>query len=217
MKDIPLKTNGLNVFSINPKTVTKLSFKTKSENFNELYINIIGTYINSFKVYLSQENPSSSNTLKAQLILFNGYRFTINNDENHINTNKEYNLIIDNENQIGEIKIWLQYDNENILLKEADIFYDSIEKNKAHCYFFNLNQADIYKDLIISTTLFNGEGFIYMTRIEQINSNSIKLNYKNKDYSYGINLNKAIKITKDDIKFFEKNNNNEKKNSLKFC
>ena len=45
------------------------------------------------KNYLSQENPSSSNTLKAQPILFNGYRFTINNDENHINTNKEYNLI----------------------------------------------------------------------------------------------------------------------------
>ena len=50
-----------------------------------------------------------------------------------------------------------------------------------------------------------------------VNSNSIKLNYKNKDYSYDINLNKAIEITKDDIKFFEKNNNNEKKNSLKFC
>ena len=49
MKDIPLKTNELNVFSINPKTVTKLSFKTKSDNFNELYINIIGTYINSSK------------------------------------------------------------------------------------------------------------------------------------------------------------------------
>ena len=45
----------------------------------------------------------------------------------------------------------------------------------------------------------------------------ILINYKNKDYSYFINSNKAIKITKDDIKFFEKNNNNEKKNSKKFC
>ena len=75
-------------------------------------------------------------------------------------------------------------------------------KAKALCYFFNLNQADIYKDLIISTTLFNGEGFIYMAGFEQINANSIKLNYKNKDYSYGINSNKAIKITKDNNKFF---------------
>ena len=49
MKDIPLKTNELNVFSINPKTVIKLSIKTKSKNFNELYINIIDTYINSSK------------------------------------------------------------------------------------------------------------------------------------------------------------------------
>ena len=49
MKDIPLKTNGLYVFSINPKTVIKLSFKTKTENFNKLYINIFGTNINSSK------------------------------------------------------------------------------------------------------------------------------------------------------------------------
>ena len=77
-------------------------------------------------------------------------------------------------------------------------------KEKALCYFFNLNLAYIYKDLIISTTLFNGEGFIYMAGFEQINANSIKLNYKNKDYSYGINLKKAIKVTKDDIKFLKK-------------
>ena len=31
-----------------------------------------------------------------------------------------------------------------------------------------------------------------MAGFEQINSNSIKLNHKNKDYSYGINLNKII-------------------------
>ena len=57
-----------------------------------------------------------------------------------------------------------------------DILYDSFEKNKGKgtLLFFNLNQADIYKDLIISITLFNGEGFIYMEGFEQINSNSIK-------------------------------------------
>ena len=86
-----------------------------------------------------------------------------------------------------------------------------LRKRKHIAIFFNINQADIYKDLIISATLFNGEGFIYIAGFEQINANSIKLNYKNKDYSYFINSNKAIKITKDDIKFFEKNNNNEKK------
>ena len=43
-----------------------------------------------------------------------------------------------------------------------------------------------------------------MAGFEQINANSIKLNYKNKDYNY-------------DINFLKKNNNNEKKNSLNFC
>ena len=41
-----------------------------------------------------------------------------------------------------------------------------------------------------------------MAEFKQININSIILNYKNKDYSYGINSNKAIKITKDNNKFF---------------
>ena len=41
----------------------------------------------------------------------------------------------------------------------------------------------MYKYLIISTTLFNGEWFLYISGFEQINANSIKLNYKNKDYS----------------------------------
>ena len=51
MKDIPLKTNGLNIFSINPKTVIKLLFKTKTENFNELYIGEI-------KIWLQYDNEN---------------------------------------------------------------------------------------------------------------------------------------------------------------
>ena len=111
----------MNVFSIKPKTVSKFSFKTRQENFDELYINVLGSYINSFKAYLAKDDPSSSNTLKAESIIFNGYRFSIKNDVDNTNTNTEYNLIIDNENDIEEIKIWFQYDNENILIKEADI------------------------------------------------------------------------------------------------
>ena len=64
IKNIELKNEEMNVFSINPKTVTKFSFKPKNTNYNELYVNVIGSYINSFKAYLSKENPSSSNTLK---------------------------------------------------------------------------------------------------------------------------------------------------------
>ena len=226
VKDIPLKINEMNVFSIKPKTVTKFSFNIRQENFEELYINVIGSYINSFKAYLAKENPSSSNTLKAEPIIFNGYRFKIlkseidfNNKDN--NNNIEYNLIIDNENDNEEIKIWFQYDNENILIKEADILYDSIDQNKAHCYYFPLDSNDKYKDIILSTSLFNGEGFIYFSGFEKINANLINKSYRLKEDSYLIYFNKAIHLSENDIKNLEKKNfiinPNKNNNQLHFC
>ena len=217
IKDIILKNDEMNVFSINPKTVTKFSFKVKDNLFKELYVNVIGSYINSFKVYLAKENPSSSNTLIADPILFNGYRFTIKNDNKILGSNMMYNLIVDNENEVEEIKIWIQYDNENILIKEADILYDSIEEKKAHCYYYPLDSSNIYKGIIISSNLFNGEGFIYIHGFNQVNANNIKKNYKDNDYSYSILLNKAIKLTSEDIKSLEKRSNEIEKNYLHFC
>ena len=219
IKDLTLKLDEMNVFTINPKTVTKFSFKTKNEKFTELYINVIGSYINSFKAYLAKENPSSSNTLTAQPILFNGYRFTIKEENNTVNTinNVEYNLIIDNENEVEEIKIWFQYDNENILIKEANILYDSVEKNKAHCYYFPLDASNKYKDIIFSASLFNGEGFFYFEGFDQVNANIIKSNYKTKDNVYQIFTNKAVKIGEADIKNFEKKSNTKDSTNLHFC
>ena len=218
VKDLILKEDKMNVYSINPKTVTKFSFRTRENNFKELYVNVIGAHINPFKAYLAKENPSSSNTLNAEPILFNGYRFAIKNEENDININKKYDLIIDNENGIEEIKIWLQYDNENILIKEADILYDSIEKNKAHCYYFPLDSKDVYKDIILSAILFKGEGFIYVSGFDLINANDVKANYKDYNYSYSVIMNKVFKLTKGDLEIFEKksSDDNHKKN-LHFC
>ena len=217
-KDLILKNDQMNVFTIKPKTVTKFSFKTKNKNFNELYVNIIGTFINSFKAYLAKENPSSSNTLKAEPIFFNGYRFTIKNDENIINNNEEYNLIVDNENEVEEINIWLQYDNENMLIKETDILYDSIEKNKAHCYYFPIDNINSNKDIIISSILFNGQGFIYVSGYKEAYPDSIKISHKKKEFSYPLIQNKAIKLNKNDLKNLEKFGLNEDKNKkLNFC
>ena len=218
VKDIPLKSNEMNVFSIKPKTVTKFSFKIREEKFEELYINVIGSYINSFKAYLAKENPSSSNTLKAEPIIFNGYRFKIINREIEFNSSREYNLIIDNENDIEEIKIWFQYDNENILIKEADILYDSIEKNKAHCYYFPLDPSNKYKDIIFSGSLFNGEGFIYFSGFNKIKANLITKSYRNKDDSYIMFFNKAIHLGEKEIKHFERWSDDDKNNNeLNFC
>ena len=216
VKDIIIKDNEMNNFNLNPHTVTKYSFTTRND-FNELYVNIAASYINSFNAYLSKENPSSSNTLNSTPILFNGYRFTIPkyNNLKQLNTNTQYNLIIDNDKDRQDLKIWLQYDNEKILIEEADILYDSIDENKAHCYYYAVDYFNKNKDIIISTTLYNGEGFIYIAGFSSIKPESININDKNKN-SYKVIQSKALKLTKDNFNTYGKFNENEQ-NFLNFC
>ena len=217
VNNIIIKENEINRYNLNPKTVTKYSFTTRN-NFNELYVNVIGSYINSFSAYLARENPSSSNTLYSTPILFNGYRFNIRkyNNVKNLNTNTKFELIIDNENDRQDLTLWLQYDNENILIREADILYDSIEENKAHCYYYAIDYFNKDKEIILSTSLFNGEGFIYMAGFNSVNADSISINDKNKISSYKVIQSKAIKFTKEDFKNFGKFKDNEQ-NFLNFC
>ena len=217
VKNIILKENELNNLNLNPKTVTKFSFKTRN-NFNELYVNVISSYINSFSTYLARENPSSSNTLPAIPILFNGYRFKIKkyNNLNQPNTNTEFNLIVDNENDKQELTIFLKYDNDHLLVKEADILYDSIQENTANCYYFPIDYFNKDKDIILSTSLFNGQGFIHISGFNPPDPSSIRISDKDKDENYPVIQNKAIRITK---KNFEKYGTfqNDQQNMLHFC
>ena len=217
VKNIILKENELNNLNLNPKTVTKFSFKTRN-NFNELYVNVISSYINSFSTYLARENPSSSNTLPATPILFNGYRFKIKkyNNLNQPNTNTEFNLIVDNENDKQELTIFLKYDNDHLLVKEADILYDSIQENTANCYYFPIDYFNKDKDIILSTSLFNGQGFIHISGFNPPDPSSIRISDKDKDENYPVIQNKAIRITK---KNFEKYGTfqNDQQNMLHFC
>ena len=217
VKDISLREDEMNYFNLNPNTVTKFSFTTK-DDFKELNVNVVGSYINSFSAYLAKENPSSSNTLPINSILFNGYRFNIpkSNNEKELNVNTKFSLIVDNDDEKQDLMIWLQYDNENILIKEADILYDSISENKAHCYFYSIDYFNSYKDIIISTTLFNGQGFIHMAGFNSINANSIKLEDKNKASNYKVIQSKAIKLTRDNFDDFGRINANGQ-TFLNFC
>jgi len=215
VKNIILKENEMNNINLNPKTVTKFSFTTR-QNFNELYVNVIGSYINSFNVYLEKENPSSSNTLPSTPILFNGYRFIIKKSLDNYNTNTTYNLIVDNENEKQELTIFLKYDNDNIQITEANILYDAVQENKAHCYYFPFDYINRDKDIILSTSLFNGQGFIHINGFTHIESKDLNIFDQHKYENYAIIQNKAIRLTKDNYKRYGKFNENEQ-NKLYFC
>ena len=217
VQEIEIKENNIYNYNLNPKTVTTFSFTTR-DNFTELYINIFGSYINNFHVYCERKNPSSSNTLIVYPISFNGYRFIIKkyNSLGNLNTNTKFYLVVDNEEILQSLSVWLHYDNENTMIKEADILYDSIPENKAHCYYYYIDYINKDKDIIISTNLFNGYGFLYMVGYNPVNPDSITFSDKNKINDYNIYQNKAIHLTTNEYKNFGNFIRNTK-NYLYFC
>ena len=212
VNSIILKDNIINSFSLDEKTVMKFSFITR-EFFTDLTVYVFGSDLNSFNTYLSKNDVSSTNTLRAEPILFNGYKFSINNIDNQ---NQNFNLVVDNKKEKQELNIWLKYNDEPINVKEADILYDAINEKKANCYYYTIEATNQNKDIIISTTLFNGLGFIYIAGFNSVLPEKINLDYKNKEYSYSIIQNKVIHLTYEDFKNFGKYESNDK-TRLNFC
>ena len=214
-KSIPILENKKNIYELDSNTVMKFSFRTR-EKFNNLLINLVGSYINSFKVYLAKKDASSSNTLPSIPILFNGYQFIIKNDKDKY-SGYIFELIVDNEKDKQELSIWLKYDNNTIKVNEAEIIYESIQENGASCYNFTIENANKENEIILSTILFNGYGFIYINGFNQIDSSKINSEYKNKEESYQIYQNKVIKLSKEEFKKYENNKKEGGDSTLNFC
>ena len=212
---IRLENDIINSFTLTRNTVMKFSFHTK-QKFNHCYVNVVGSYLASFSPYLAKEDPSSSNTLSREPILFNGYRFTIDNNERGKNSDSNYDLTVDNRDTTQELTIWLKYDDENLQINEAEITYDSIEENKANCYYFTIDKINQKKDIIISNVLFNGLGFMYIAGFTNVRGDSITNSYKNKDTSYTVIQNRVIHLTPDQLSKY-KNFNPNGDTSLNFC
>ena len=216
VNSITIQEKEMNYFTLNKQTVTKFSFTTRKK-FNKLSIFIVRTYLDSLKVYLAKKDASSSNTLIYFPIFFNGYKFDIENNDLENNSDTTYELIIDNiENYRQEINIWLKYDNENIELKENEVIYDDLPENKVSCFYYSIDYHNQYKDIIISNSLFNGKGFMYIAGFTSINGEIITKSYKNNQNSYLIEHSKLIHLTKENIKKFKDYNINDI-TYLNFC
>ena len=213
VKNINIEEGKINSFTIEQRTVMHFSFKTKPD-FKELKIYLYGSFNSNFKSYLAIFDKTSAFSLLPEPILFNGYRYTVFSSKN--NETKQFELTVDNSDEKQELDIFLQYDNEPIKVKEAEPLYDVIDGNKANCYYYSIEQRNQEKDIIISTTLFNGIGFLYISGFTPTESLKISESYKKKEDSYAIIQNKAIHLTKKDIQSYGKNNQNDQ-SQLHFC
>ena len=200
-KNYVMRENIIYGVSLKPDETIRVKFTTK-EQFNELAVSCIGLSMEPFRMYLAKENPSSANTLKPFPIYSNGYRISVIKGTADYATNSTYELLIVNQGKQNELRLWLKYDNNEIPIKQMDSIFETAKKYSNVCFKYPMTNQD--RTLIISFSLFSGSGYIQIggwNSIANLTYNEIPYN----EYTYEIDSDRVIKLTKSDFDKFDQN------------
>ena len=202
------------VYSINiiPDGVLKITFKSR-KNYQQLKVSCVSFKMRPFQIFLSKKDPSSSNSLPSNPIFLNGYYFIIRKGDQNYFTDQQYEVLIENKEYNQVLLFFISYDNEDIELNELMPLFGSASKDSGNCYKFNIDKQHLKKDIIISTTLFNGNGYLRIGGWEKVKDMKVKLLDKS---TYPIITDKSILLTQKDFEEFGKIGNEQNK-KLHFC
>ena len=202
----------LYTLSMIPDDVIKITFKSRN-NYELLKINCVSYKMKPFQIFLAKKEPSSSNTLPSNPIFLNGYYFTIKKGDKNYEVNHYYEVLIENKEYKQDLLFWITYDDEDTELSELSPLFGSVSANSANCFSFKIEKQYLNKAIIISTSLFNGNGFIRIGGWEKVKDMKIKSEDKN---TYPIISDKSILLTKKEFKSYGKVSKDSDKD-LHFC
>ena len=206
-----MKEDKMYTITMVPDDVIKATFKSRKK-FDELKVNCVSLKMKPFRIFLAKKDPSSSNTIRSNPIFINGYYFLIQKGDDNYKTEQEYEILIENKNYKQDLIFWITYDNEDTEISELSSIFGTASPNTGNCYYFNIDKQYANKNIIISTTLFNGNGYLKMGGWEKVKDMKIKKEDKN---TYPIISDKSILLTQENFKSYGEIKNNNKK--LYFC
>ena len=205
-----LKEDKVYTLSMIPDDVMKLTFKSKTQ-FEKLKVNCISYRMKPFQIFLAKSSPSSSNSLPSYPIFLNGYYFTLKKGDSEYATNQVYEVLIENKEFKQDLLFWINYDNDDTEISELSPIFGSASQDSANCYSFNIDEQHRDKNIIISTTLFNGNGYIRIGGWEKVKEMKVQTIDKN---TYPIISDKSILLTKKEFDNYGKATGS---NKLHFC
>ena len=207
-----LKEDKLYTLSMIPDDVIKLTFKPKSK-YEQLKVSCVSDKMKPFQIFMAQKEPSSSNSLPVNPIYVNGYYFIIRKGDANYTTEQEYEVLIENKEFKQDLLFWINYDNEDIELSELSPLFGTVSANSGSCYSFKIEKQYLNKDIILSTSLFNGNGYIRIGGWEKVKDMK---NLKEDKSTYPIISDKSILLTEKNFKDYG-DINKSKDNKLYFC
>ena len=195
-KNFEMKENKIYTVSLIQFDAARLTFTSK-KNYEKMKVNCISYKMKPFRIFLSKEDPSSTNTIQSNPIFTNGYYFLIEKGDNNYAINQEYNVLIENKEFKQDLLFWISYDNDETKLTELSPLIGVVEPNSANCYSFTIERHYFYKNIVLATTLFNGKGYIKIGGWEKVKDMKVKSYDEN---VYEIISDKSIVLSETDLK-----------------
>ena len=208
-----MKPNVLYSVNMLPFDIMKLSF-TSRKNYQKMKVNCISFKMRPFRIYLAKKDPSSTNTIQSTPFFINGYYFLIEKGDKNYGSRQEYNILIENKNYKQDLIFWISYDKDETKLNELSPLFGIADEDNENCYYFNIEKPKFNKNLIISTTLFNGHGYIKLGGWEKVKDTKIKFEDEN---AIQIVSDKSILLTEQKFKKFGNFSETDKSKNLHFC
>ena len=193
-----LKEDKIYTVSMIADDVLKGTFKSR-KNFDILKVNCVSFKMKPFRIFLAKKDPSSSNTAPSSPIFTNGYYFLMKKGDPFYEVDQEYEILIENKGFKQDLLFWIQYDEEDIELSEMSPLFGVASPDFGNCYYFNIDKMHQNKNIVISTTIFNGNGYIKIGGWEKVKE--MKVKKEDKD-TYPIISDKSILLTETNFKTY---------------
>jgi hypothetical protein len=210
-----IKLNEYNFLRLKSHETMNYKFKVKND-FQKLKVLSYSVTSGSFKIYMNQNAPSSSNTYRVIPSWDNGYVIIIKKGMKEYCTNCEYHVIIVNEEEEENsgnnlILFYVGTEDEydfHINLEHSNKIYDVLEENSKKCFSLNITEREKREEkLIINIVLFSGQAILVVEGWRRKSPNSLTKEEGNNNYLYSLIMEKYIILGEKDFDKFDQEEN----------
>ena len=216
-EEIPIEIGKTYFINLPKKSSLIYYIKIGNDDFDELSIVSESFNFDDYKIFVSENNPSSQNSVKSIPSGISGLTFNIDQKSKHYCTNCNYHILIQSGKEEIDIQLNAFFQDSVKFLISGNVVLDTVKSDSQRCYSFEIGSNFRDEKVILSISLYSGYGLLYIEGWEhepELEFDDIKED-KN---TYEILGEKSILFSKKDFDEFDKENDYKDEDAdLNFC
>lgn len=211
---IEIKVGVVQTFLIPKQSSMTFRFKSK-DDFEQLNFAFMSPYMNPFKLFISNHNPSSQNTFKIQPSWISGYSLDIYKGSPEYYPGEDYRMVVESMDEDAHVRVLITYPDTEVLLRSSEYLFDAIRERKRKCYSFPIDSQHQKERIIINIVLFSGTSVIQVHGFKpDLSMTFLTIPYNS--FTYEITSEKVIILSQEELDKFRAVQNGPH-NLLHFC